>query len=439
MRLKILPLILCLFVSVIVQNGNTLSARSLDSHAIGSTENTANEALGLPVVLSRSFMLTALETDVQSSSFGTPFVVHNMLAASNQFSFFEENSYKNNNFIPQADIVNSSYSSTSSSIQNGFLDRETIFRQGAFYGFALMLILLNLVCYILFDEKIFMFYSLALAGIIATFFFVDGLPALLGFSTTQNPEALQATLLLISAAFSALFASKYLSHNEFFPKLHWVTIPLLSVGVIALFIAWFAPNSFTIALTNTIAYAIVTCYFTTGVILFSKKNYAKFYVIAYCIPLLFAIDFFVLRSFGIEFLSTQASHLKAASLVEMLVLTYAIMYRMRAIKEENQLRQTELRIFLKRQEVVNRKNAEKLMEEVYLENLIMHYDLDGLEIKLLQYISEGKDNVKIARKLKVSEVEIEQYTRDLYEKLEISEHIQEDYRMVDNQPDYIYN
>ena len=54
------------------------------------------------------------------------------------------------------------------------------------------------------------------------------------------------------------------------------------------------------------------------------------------------------------------------------------MFRMQAIKEENALRQVEMRIFLKRQEVLNtRQKAEKLVEDVYLENLIMHYDLDG--------------------------------------------------------------
>ena len=112
---------------------------------------------------------------------------------------------------------------------------------------------------------------------------------------------------------------------------------------------------------------------------------------------------------------------------------------MKTIKEENELRQTEMRIFLKRQEMMNRRNVEKLMEDVYLENLIMHYDLDGLEIKLLQYISEGKDNAKIARKLKTTESDIEELTKELYQKLEIGEHIQQDYRMVEEQPDYIYN
>jgi len=155
---------------------------------------------------------------------------------------------------------------------------------------------------------------------------------------------------------------------------------------------------------------------------------------------LFCVDFFVLNPLGINFLSTQTTHIKAASIAEMLILTYAIMFRMQSIKEENQLRQAELRIFLKRQEANSvRAKTEKLVEEVYLENLIMHYDLDGLEIKLLQYISEGKENQKIARKLKTTESEVEELTKDLYEKLEIGEQIQQDYRLVDSQPDYIYN
>ena len=88
---------------------------------------------------------------------------------------------------------------------------------------------------------------------------------------------------------------------------------------------------------------------------------------------------------------------------------------------------------------MNRENVKQMVQEVYLENLIMQYDLDGLEIKLLQYISEGKDNVKIARKLKISEKEVEELTNDLYSKLEIREQIKEDHRMLETQPDYIYN
>jgi DNA-binding CsgD family transcriptional regulator len=176
-----------------------------------------------------------------------------------------------------------------------------------------------------------------------------------------------------------------------------------------------------------------------GIKIFSKKNYAKFYVIASAVPLLFIFDFFVVRSFGISFLNTEIIHLKVASFIQMLLLTYAIIYRMKEIKEENELRLTEMRIFMKRKEILNRESVERLMQDVYLENLIMHYDLDGLEIKLLQYISEGKPNEKIARKLKMTEIDVEELTKELYDKLEVSEQIQEDHRMLEDQPDYIYN
>jgi DNA-binding CsgD family transcriptional regulator len=219
----------------------------------------------------------------------------------------------------------------------------------------------------------------------------------------------------------------------------WITTALLGISAVLTMMCFITSiSNFGIA-ANLISYGVICLYFMSGVYLFSKKNYPKFYVIALSIPLLFAVDYFVLRNMGLDFLMTQPSHLKAAVVAEMLMLTYAIVYRMKAIKEENELRQTELRIFLKRQEVMNRKNNMQLVEEVYLENLIMHYDLDGFEIKLLQYISEGKEIAKIARKLKTTESEIEELTKDLYHKLEISEHIQEDYRMVDAQADYIYN
>ena len=80
-----------------------------------------------------------------------------------------------------------------------------------------------------------------------------------------------------------------------------------------------------------------------------------------------------------------------------------------------------------------------IQEDIYLENVIMQYDLDGLEIKLLQYISEGKDNAKIARKLKTTEDEIELLTKELYNKLEIGEQVKEDHQMLETQADYIYN
>ncbi len=319
------------------------------------------------------------------------------------------------------------------------IDTKTSFLQGLYYGFAIMVLLINLFCYFIFEEKLFLFYSVTLVGITTVFFFNDGLHNLFGIPAPTNPFLIESVLLWFATGSTALFAGSYLSLKEFFPKLKLITYPLIAIGGVLTIVALLSVEVIIAYAANFVSISVLVFYFGASVFLLNKKNYAKFYAIAGFIPLLFAMDFFILKNIGINFLSTEAIHIKVAGLVEMLILTYAIIYRMRAIKEEHEMRQTEMRIFLKRQETMNRQSAMKLMEDVYLENLIMHYDLDGLEIKLLQYISEGKENNKIARKLKTTEADIEELTKELYNKLEIGEHVQEDYRLLDTQPDYLYN
>ncbi|MGK0427968.1 MAG: DNA-binding CsgD family transcriptional regulator [Ulvibacter sp.] len=308
-----------------------------------------------------------------------------------------------------------------------------------FYGFAVMVILLNFICFLLFEEKIFLFFSLALTALSPTFLSIDSLFPLLGINGIENIGAMQSAMFFISTVFGALFASKFLTLEEFYPKLKWVAASILGFSLMTIFTSWISASAFYSSVANIANFSVLALYFLAGITLFSKKKYAKFYVIALAIPLLFSLDFFVFKELGIYFLSTGNSHLRAATIVEMILMTFAIIYRMRAIKEEHEMRQTEMHIFLKRQEVLNRANTQELMQDIHLENLIMNYDLDGLEIKLLQYISEGKDNSKIAQKLNTTEREIELYTKGLYHKLEIEEHVKDDYQMVASQADYIYN
>ncbi|NND87832.1 MAG: hypothetical protein HKM28_01140, partial [Flavobacteriaceae bacterium] len=262
---------------------------------------------------------------------------------------------------------------------------------------------------------------------------------IIGMEMTSDPLYISSLLLVIVAACSALFSNHYLNLKEFYPKIRiFSTLLLGAAGFLAL--GGLITNEVSFSLiSRMVSFTVLISFFAAGVWLFPKKNYAKFYVIGMAIPLLFIMDYFILKPNGIQFLGVQSTHLKIASVVELLLISYAIVYRMQAIKEEIVLRQTEMRIFLKRQEALTRQSVERLMEDMYLENLIMHYDLEGMEIKLLQYISEGKENTKIARKLKISVEDVEELTKELYHKLEIQEHIKEDYRMVDSQPDYIYN
>jgi hypothetical protein len=313
------------------------------------------------------------------------------------------------------------------------------FWQGLFYGVIMLLILINFVSFLLFDEKIYLAYACSLLALTAFLFFSDGLLAFFDMHNLQHIEIVKASFFLVTAIAASIFGSHFLNINTLYPKLKFLATGLFSAATIVLISGWFLENVQFAVVSNILASAVVLTYFITGVLLFNQKDYAKLYVLAVVFPLLFTMDYLLSGPLSLSFLNIELAHIKGAVLLEVLLLTYAILYRMKAIKEENLIKQTELKIFLKRQEMTARQKTERHIEDVYLENVIMQYDLDGFEVKLLQFISEGKTNEKIARKLKVTQDELEEATNELYQKLEIREHIKEDYHLVDSQPDFIYN
>ena len=424
MKLQLLPLALCVLCTLCVTNRSLFASEKSSQYSLENTEiqelvieNTVSDS-AIPNLSEVSYFSSRnlSELNIASDLENTP--------KNQKYSSFEEKSYNTASQIP--------------SLSEG--NNQSIFFKGLFYGFAAMVVLLNLVCFVIFEERAFLYYSFAVVGISGVMFYNDSLFEMLGFGSFINEAAMQTSLLLLAVGFSIKFASKYLNTEEFFPKLKFISYSVFGIASLMTISMWFtSKNEMVAEITSLLLYSIMTLYFLTGILLFHKKNYAKFYVIAYSIPLLFAIDYFLLAPFNINFLFTESSHLKIAATLEMLLLTYAIIYRMKVLKEENEIRQTEMKIFLNRQEMMSRQNVEKLMEDVYLENLIMHYDLDGLEIKLLQYISEGKENEKIGRKLKMTLEDVEELTKELYEKLEIKTQIEDDYSLVNSQPDYLYN
>lgn len=422
MKSQLLPPTLCLMLAILFYFSPTLSsAKNLKLET--KTENSAN----VVSVLENTFSENPTVPNTRNKVSENVLITDSKSEIINELSSYEEISNDSAEIIS---IENSNYQNSGDT---------AMFGKGMFYGVTIMVFLLNLICFFLFEEKIFLYFSLTITALVATFMSIDSLFPLIGINGIENMEAMHSTLFFLATTAGAFFASKYLTLEESYPKLKWIAASLLGFSLLMVISSWTSDTAFFTSVVNVTSFSVLALYFSAGITLFEKKNYVKLYVIALSIPLLFSLDFFVFNKVGVNFLSTENSHLKAAALFEMFLMTFAIVYRMRALKEEQANRQTEMRIFLKRQEVLNRTNTEKLIEDIYLENVIMQYDLDGLEIKLLQYISEGKDNAKIARKLKTTEDEIELLTKELYNKLEIGEQVKEDHQMLETQADYIYN
>ena len=350
-----------------------------------------------------------------------------IIADSNSFTA-ESGSYTPLGITPEAIEINKDVT-----------ESNTLFLNGLFYGAISIILLLNLSSFLLFEEKVFGYFGLAITGILVILFGEDKLSALLFQNSLASGGGVKTTILSVTAGMVALCSSQYLTIKEYFPKLKTFTLPLFFTTLGLSIINWIVDDAMLLISVSIVSFTLLMCYFGASISLVTKNNYSKFYVAAMAIPLLFVFDYFILQSLGIAFLSISLTLVKSSFFTSIAIMTYAILFRMIALKEETAIQKIEMKLFLKKQKMMERDTIVTLTEDIYLENLIMMYDLDGLEIKLLQYISEGKENKKIAKRFNTSEIEVEEMTRNLYTKIQVSKAVQEDVNLLNLQPDFLYN
>ena len=362
-------------------------------------------------------------------------VESNVASAQDNLTSLEENSYKS---ALQMSLPNQiAQQDTDSGLM--FFQQTHIFSNGIFYGFVLMLVLLNAFCYALFKDKTFGLFALGMTTLSALIFQFDGLAALFTLEFTESLFLEIGTLWLLAALFS-VFSHQYLLAKEYAPNLKILSGILLSLSLVSVGFYALLESTLYLQVAQVILMTLVGRYLFLGILRAKDSGYAKIFIIALTPFLIVLTDQLIYNQLGQSLFGLSDGLLKISATLLVLTMTYGLLYRMQSLKGEQDMRQLEMRIFMDRQEAFTaRAKTEKLVEDLYLENLIMQYDLDGFEIKLLQYISEGKTNAVIAKKMKTTVEEIEDRTKDLYQKLDIAEQIREDQTLLQSQPDYLYN
>lgn len=380
----------------------------------------------------RTFVETLNLNEVNSS---LNQVNSNAESALENVTFLKENSYK-----PELQMSRSNQDAAQDSASGLMFFQQThIFSNGIFYGFVLMLVVLNTFCFVLFKDKTFGLFALGMTTLSALIFQFDGLAALFTLEFTEGLFLEIGTLWLLTALFS-VFSHQYLLAKEYAPRLQILSVILLSLSGIAVGFYALLESILYLQIAQVILMTLVGRYLFLGIIRAKDSGYAKIFIIALTPFLIVLTDQLIYNQLGQSLFGLSDGLLKISATLLVLTMTYGLLYRMQSLKGEQDMRQLEMRIFMDRQEAFTaRAKTEKLVEDLYLENLIMQYDLDGFEIKLLQYISEGKTNAVIAKKMKTTVEEIEDRTKDLYQKLDIAEHIREDEALLKSQPDYLYN
>ena len=287
---------------------------------------------------------------------------------------------------------------------------------GLYYGFAIMVVVMNVFYFFSLKEKSFLHYVLFLIIISLGLFHRDGLMPILTASVFLIKDAEVIIHLLIPIA-GSLFAANYLQHEIHFPKLKYWVYGLH--GIVATFyITYFVTDSFYwFAYGDIIAISILTLYWVSGVLLFNKNTFSKFFTIAYSVILILAFDFFISPLFGIPNIGITTSLLKIGGVFEMLVLSYAVVFRMRELRKENdQIKNDVFNYLSQLSELESELDKLKQGED----NIIASAILNAREIEIITLIAEGKSNKEIAEEIHVSINTVKYHIKKLYDKLDIS-------------------
>jgi DNA-binding CsgD family transcriptional regulator len=298
--------------------------------------------------------------------------------------------------------------------------RSVFFQLGLYYGACLLFFLFNILLFINLRDRSFLYYCFFQFFIVGSVAYADGLfPLIISWPWLLDHADLP--LHLGMAWSGSLFASALLE----IPAGRNVTrIDLILLTLVLLaFTGSTLSGSYLLFLSGEAATFLLLLYFWgLGLCQFKERPYARFFVFGYGVFLLFAVDYFLLRKTGIFWLDWFPAQLKAGSAIEMLVLSVAIISRMKLLQEENMHYRREIGRYVQltaQQKAVSAVGSADLFERIRVK-----YALTDRELQVLQGIAEGLTNQEIAARIFLSVHTVKFHTRNIFDKMEITNRTQ---------------
>jgi len=298
------------------------------------------------------------------------------------------------------------------------LDEKVIsifFQLGLYYGVGLMFFVFNFGLFIYLRDKSFIYYCAFQCFIVMSIAYADGL---LTFVNTNSWFLNHADIPLhIGMAISgSLFAHTFLQMGGMRRK-RWLTAGLLTCLLSAYLLSILIDSYTAFLIAEALTFILLSFFWLIGLTQYKGHAYSRFFVWGYGAFLVFGIDYFLLRKFGIFFLDLYPAELKTGSIIEMLVLSVAIISRIKGLREENELYRLKIDKYIRQAAQQQTKVVED--NRKLLENVQLRYNLTARELEVLQGITEGLTNNQIADKIFLSVHTVKFHTRNIFDKMEI--------------------
>lgn len=294
---------------------------------------------------------------------------------------------------------------------HNYYSNNTVFNimDGIYIGFFFMVFLLNIFFYLSIKDNVFLYYISFLACINIAVISLDGYL----LTVLQNPLLYKTVLIIkyLVPVSGAMFAIKFLNLNTRLPLIVGGIFSCLTLG---LYITTNITGNFIYeALADLFAFFHLIVFWTFGLKQYKKNPYAKFFVIGYSIILFSSMFYIIPENFNFQAIKLSLNHLKLGAIFEMVILTYAISYRVKILQEELikvQEQLTEYLNQLKTQESDNKKITDALTAK---------HNLSEREAEVLYHLLKQYTYKQISETLFISAHTVKYHVGNLYKKLNI--------------------
>ncbi|QNM86485.1 hypothetical protein H9W90_05020 [Polaribacter pectinis] len=283
-----------------------------------------------------------------------------------------------------------------------------------YYGVAFFIILYNFFYFFLFKEDTFLYYSLFLGFTCLGIFSMDGMLNFYNISEALNRFIVTLSLVLLTY-FSAKFASSYLFLDRYYPKIKRISYSVGGVIIVVAILFLIFNNYYYLLTLNVLVFLLLFIYWVVSILLFNKSFYNKILTVAYVLLLFSSIDFFILKFIGLSIIDIDSITIKIGAFFEMIILSIAVLYRMKVLRDDN---------YFMKQEIINySKEIKNLSEEISEEKEILNQKLASVlsirEDEIFKLIVDGKSNKEIGTLLNISVNTVKFHIKNIYEKLNI--------------------
>jgi DNA-binding CsgD family transcriptional regulator len=285
---------------------------------------------------------------------------------------------------------------------------------GLYFGFALFIMISNVFYFFVFDDAAFIYYSLFLFSTSFGLFVTDGMLNLIGISERTIDFLIVLSYTLV-AFFSSKFSSNYLQLDVHYPKLKLLPY---TIGVVVLILGSFylvTDNFIFLIALSILVFSVFLVYWLAGLTLFNKNVFIKVFTFAFVVIFLLSVNYYVFKVFGVSSASLNATYIKFGGFIEMIVLSLAVIYRMKVLKKENR--------FMRSKIVSYATKLEKLAAEVSNNQMDKKLNFENLlstrENEIFELIVSSKSNQEIASQLNISLNTVKFHIKNMYEKLQV--------------------